>query len=164
MAQYIFTRKGYEALLALMHRTEEMLGKAIKLKSDSGSGQDGWHDEGFKIGAVEETMWSRRLGELEDLCRNARVIDPKEQNEIVDLGTGVIIEYENGSISEFILEGFAIETLDNRLSIHSPLGDAILGAKKGEKRVFQVGNNKKTVTIKEILPPSVSESVLKKIQ
>lgn len=159
MNEYIFTQKGYEALLKKVRETKELLNQAIRLKSEAGSGQDGWHDEGFKLGVTEETMWDKRLIELQDLCSNAQVIDPKEQNDIVGLGTGVILEYEDGSTFKFILEGYAVEMLEGRVSIHSPLGRTILGAKEGEKRSFQVGATKKTVMVKKILPPSMAETL-----
>jgi len=104
-------------------------------------------------------MWSKRLGELENLLVNAQVVDLEEQNEIAGLGTGVILEYEDRNISKFILEGFSVEVLEGRVSIHSPLGKAILGAKEGEKRIFRVGENKRIVTIKRILPPSLAETI-----
>jgi len=111
------------------------------------------------MGIVEEMMWSKRLGELENLLVNAQVVDLEEQNEIAGLGTGVILEYEDRNISKFILEGFSVEVLEGRVSIHSPLGKAILGAKEGEKRIFRVGENKRIVTIKRILPPSLAETI-----
>lgn len=166
MGEYIFTRKGYEVLADLIRKTEERLEKTIKAKTEAGSGQDGWHDEGFKRGTEEEMMWSKRLGELQNIYANAQIVDPKEQNDIVSLGTGVVLEYENGDIFNLILEGFAIELLEGRVSIHSPLGKTILGAREGEKRTFEIGGSKKTITIKKILPPSVAENIFleKKIE
>lgn len=154
MEKYIFTRKGYKALIQLIKKNEAILKQTTKAKSEAGAGQDGWHDEGFKTGATEEMMWSKRLGELEELCRNAEVVDPIEQNEFVDLGTGVILGQEDGKTSKFILEGYNIEGLEGRLSIHSPLGQAILGAKKGEKRSLLIGGNEKLIIIQKIIPPS----------
>jgi len=160
MEKYIFTRRGYEALIKLIKKIEGILKQTIKAKAEAGSGQDGWHDEGFKIGVSEEMMWSQRLGELEELCRNAEVIEPIEQNEFVNLGTGVILKYENGETSKFILEGYNVEGFEGRLSIHSPLGQAIWGAKKGERRYLRIGKNEKMVTIQEILPPSKAEGLI----
>jgi len=159
MAHYTFTKKGYQILLKKIDEAEKELKKAIELKATSGVSQDGWHDEGFKLAQTEEFLWQKRTGELKQLASNAEVVEPIEQNTTVELGAGVILEYENGNTSKFILEGFAVEALEGRLSIHSPLGQAILGARKGEKRNFQVGKNKRSITIKKILLPSVAETL-----
>ena len=63
----IFTRKGYETLVKKIRETEKLLNQAVKLKSEAGVNQDGWHDEGFKLGVTEEMMWSKRLKELQDI-------------------------------------------------------------------------------------------------
>lgn len=160
MDTYIFTRKGYAALLEVIRRTESMLNQAIEMKAEAGSSQDGWHDEGFKLGVVEEMTSSRRLGDLQAICSNARIIDPEEQNETAKLGNGITIEYEDGSSFDFILEGYAIEYSENRVSVHSPLGSAIIGAKEGEKKSFKVGDRNIVITVKKILPPSTAESLI----
>lgn len=162
MTYYTFTQKGYQILLRKIDEAGKELKKAVELKATSGASQDGWHDEGFKLAQTEEFLWQKRISELKQLASNADVIEPAEQNETVELGTGVILEFEDGNISQFILEGFSVESIERWLSIHSPLGEAILGAKKGERRNFQVGKNKKTVTIKNILPPSKAEEIIEK--
>jgi len=48
MNKYIFTRKGYEALVNLIRKTEEMLKKVTKAKTEAGSGQDSWHEKVLK--------------------------------------------------------------------------------------------------------------------
>jgi len=162
MKEYIFTKKGHEALKKIIEKTQQMLNQARELKGEAASGQDGWHDEGFKIAATDEMMWERRLAELKHLYHQAKIVEAKEQNKIVDLGTGVILRFEDGSMASYIIEGFTVEALENRLSIHSPLGEAIIGAKTGEKRSFKVGNNKKTVTIEKIVLPSKAEEIFMK--
>jgi hypothetical protein len=160
MAKYILTKRGYESLVASIKYVEQRLSEAIATKSDGGSGQDGWHDEGFKIGVVDETMWSQRLGALEEIYRNAEIVYPREQNDIVDFGVGVVLEDDAGKISKFILEGYNIEGLDGILSASSPLGQAVMGSKKGEKVSFRVGKSEKMVIVKEIVPPSKAEELI----
>jgi len=160
METYTFTRKGYEALISLIKKTEAILKKTIELKAEAGSGQDAWHDEQFKTGIADEMMWSQRLGELEDMCRRAQVIDPVEQNKYVALGVGVILERADGSISKYIVDGFMVDALDYCLSIQSPLGRAISGAKKGDNVFFKVGERDIKVKIKEIVAPSLADEVI----
>ena len=156
MTQYIFTPEGYQDLKDLICETKKRLSRATKEKARAGSGQDTWHDEGFKMGVVEEAMISRRLSELEQLYASARVVEPKKQCEKVYLGVRVVIEYEDKSTFKFILDGYVVKESTDRVSVYSPLGKAITGAKKGEKRVMWLGKEKKVITIKKILPPKRS--------
>lgn len=159
MAKYSFTQKGYEELEKVIEETKVKLARVIKEKAEAGSGQDTWHDEGFKLGTVEEMMWSKKLGELQKLALNAEIVTPEEQNSLIKIGTGVIVEYEDGAFGKYIIEGYIIKALKGRVSIYSPLGKSLLGAKKGEVRSVKIGNVERTVTIQKILPPSKAEDI-----
>ena len=159
MEKHIFTQRGYNALKEAVGNTAKRLAKVTRDKADAGSGQDGWHDEGFKIGVVDEMMWSKRLSELQTIMQSATVVSPEEQDRVVKFGNGVTIQYQDGSIFSFILGGYNIGTHNEarpEISIYSPLGKAILGAKTGETRQFQKKGN---ITIKKILPPSRAEEI-----
>jgi transcription elongation GreA/GreB family factor len=161
MATYVFTRQGYAALLELIFKIQKGLDRAIDTKAEGGAGQDGWHDEVYKLGVVEEMTWSRRLGDLQRLKTDAQIIDPIEQNKVIGLGNGVVIEYEDGSTFGFLLDGYAVEPSDERVSIQSPLGSAITDAKEGESRIFEANGRKIVVRIKKILAPSMAKLALK---
>lgn len=158
MDGYIFTIKGYRMLRECIFRTEKRLAQVTKLKSESGSGQDTWHDEGFKLSITDEMMWSKRLGELEKLFLTARLIKPEEQNDKVKIGVGVIIKYEDGTIVEYVIDGYLVEPEEGRLSIYGPLGRALLGAEEGDKRTVIIGNKKRIFFIEKIFSPSVAET------
>ena len=159
MTQFIFSQKGFNAFLELINITEMKLDEVSKNKSEAGAGSDGWHDEGFKIGIGEEMTWVKRLAELQKILSHALIVEPKEQNEIVKFGNGVIIEYSNGKDFKFILEGYMVSNFNmNRavVSIYSPLGQDILNAKVGETRTLKAGS---TVKVKKIFLPSKAEDV-----
>lgn len=119
-----------------------------------GAGQNGWHDEGFRLAFVEEDRLRKQLASLKNLASSANVIGPKEQNEKVDIGNEVIIEYEDGSQEKFTIEGYIIEPAENLVSSYSPLGKVLKGAKKGEAKIVEIQGQKQKIKILEILPPS----------
>ncbi|MDD5606639.1 MAG: GreA/GreB family elongation factor [Candidatus Pacebacteria bacterium] len=154
MNKYIVTEKEYKEIGERIKKLEIELREVMKEKGSVGSEVDSWHDEGFKLAVMQQHRLSKRLGELEDLFMKLEIIEPKEQKEQVYFGTGVEIEYDNGEIFKFILVGYQITNDGEKVSIYSPLGQAILGAKVGERRIFQVGEKIIKVTIKKILSPS----------
>ena len=159
---YVFTTRGYKILQECIRKVEDKLSEATKSKSEAGAGQDTWHDEGFKLGIVDEMMWSKRLTELKKIFLSAQLVQPEEQNEKVMIGVGVIVEHEDGTIANYIIDGYLVKSEDKRISVYSPLGKALLEAKEGDKRVMVIGNRKKVIFLKKIFPPSVAEKIILK--
>ena len=159
MGHYIITKKGYEFLKQVKEEAREQLNQATKNKSEAGNGQDGWHDEGFKLGIAEEMKWSKKLADLQKIEQNTSIVEPEEQNETVQLGNGVIIEYEDGTIKSFILDGYMGFPPPGMISVYSPLGRTLLGSTQGEERILYLDNREVLVQVKEIFPPSKAEAV-----
>jgi len=157
MDDYVFTARGYKILQEHIRKTEKRLSQATKSKSEAGAGQDTWHDEGFKLGIADEMMWSKRLGELEKIFSAAQLIRPEEQSEKVRVGVGVLIEYEDGAIAKYIIDGYLVEPEEQRISVYSPLAKAMLGAKEGDERTVVIGKKRRTFFIERIFPPSIAE-------
>jgi len=166
MDEFIFTPKGYEALLAAIRKTEHMLNKSTRMRTDAGAGQDDWHDEQYQRAMIEEEMWDARLKELKTILSKSRIVEPQEQDETVELGNGVRIQYKDGSILEFVMQGCMLSMLEDItfVSIHSPLGQAIVGANVGDTVSFRVGKNERTVKILKILPPSRADTIFENQQ
>jgi len=160
MKDYIFTKKGFNDLQEFISTIKKNLDIVIKDKAESGSGQDTWHDEGFKRALVEEMMWNNKLLELKQIAQFAQVINPKEQNEYIDIGNGVLIEYEDGRRFKFILEGYILGEINNYVSVYSPVGQVIQGTHKGEKKDLRIREQNKTIKILDIFLPSIAENIV----
>ena len=159
MENYIFTKKSFDRLQESISTIRKNLDVISKDKAESGSGQDGWHDEGFKRALVEEMMWGKKLMELEQISRTAKIIRPKEQDKYVEIGNGVLIEYEDGFKLKFILEGYIFGEANNCVSAYSLVGQAIRGACRGEKRNLQIRGKNKTIKILDIFLPSIAKNI-----
>lgn len=81
------------------------------------------------------------------------VVSPREQNEIVDFGVGVVVEYDDGYQDTFMVVDYIDDSKTQQLSLSSPAGRAILGATKGESRTYFNGAQN-TIRILEIFSPS----------
>lgn len=74
-----------------------------------------------------------------------------EGNRIVGLGSTVVITFDDGRAMTFAIVGTGEEDpSEGKISDQSPLGRALLGAKAGETRAYQVGEKTTTVTVKEV--------------
>ncbi len=112
----------------------------------------------------EEKDWKKKIMQLEKIRNSIIRVKPKEQNQEVRIGNGVIIEFDNGETFEFILEGYHLGSTANRVSLYAPLGQAVFRAKKGEKKFLVYtqkwsGERRKMgiLRVKEILTPTEAE-------
>lgn len=80
----------------------------------------------------EQAMAESRILELENILKSAKVIIEEHNNEFVVIGSTVKIEMDDG-IDEFTIVGrVEADPSKKRISNESPLGQALVGAKKGE--------------------------------
>lgn len=80
----------------------------------------------------DQGMVENRIAELEEVLKHAKLIAEKHDNEFVVIGSTVKIEMDDG-IDEFTIVGrVEADPSKKRISNESPLGSALLGAKKGE--------------------------------
>jgi len=160
--RYLFTPKHFSELQSLIAELKKAANESVKRGFESASEQDGHHDEGYQLSLRETAVNDRRLRDLAEICRNAEVVVPVEQSETVRFGNGVEIIYPNGEKLRYILEGYVLDSSKNYISINSPLGSAIIGAKKGEKRTFSIEGRTITVIVGEIFPPSYVDALYDK--
>lgn len=80
----------------------------------------------------DQALNENRISDLEEILKNAKVIEEKHSNDIVVIGSTVRIEMDDG-IDEFMIVGrVEADPSKKRISNESPLGSTLLGAKKGE--------------------------------
>lgn len=84
-------------------------------------------------GAIEDqALIENRIATLENILKNAKVIADEHTNDFVVIGSTVKIEMDDG-IDEFKIVGrVEADPSKKRISNESPLGIALLGAKKDE--------------------------------
>ena len=81
-------------------------------------------------------MWSQRYHKLKTLLARGKLVVPAEQTEKVLPGNGVRVRYEDGVTEHYILEGYLIKPVPNRVSYLSPLGKALSNATRGSRVAF----------------------------
>lgn len=80
----------------------------------------------------DQALTENRIIELESILKRVKVIDEKQANDFVVIGSTVKIEMDDG-IDEFTIVGrVEADPSKKRISNESPLGTVLLGAKKGE--------------------------------
>jgi transcription elongation factor GreA len=109
--------------------------------SENAAYHEAKEDQGFLEG---------RILELERAIRSAKIIEKAAQNKYVQLGSFVSLIL-NGEKTELEIVGpRETNPLEGRISSESPVGQAILGKRKGEKGNVKTGENQTQYQIIEI--------------
>lgn len=81
----------------------------------------------------DQALMESRIIELEKILKDAKVISNNLENDFVVIGSTVKIEMDR-EVDEFTIVGrVEADPAKKRISNESPLGSALLGAKKGEE-------------------------------
>lgn len=90
-----------------------------------------------------------RVRQIEAILRDAKVVDERPVGDAVAVGSVVSIRFAGDDDVERYLVGSIEERVDDLevVSPGSPLGSALLGAKPGEERSYEVNGHSLTVEI-----------------
>jgi len=87
----------------------------------------------YDVAIEEQNLVENRISHLESILKGAKVISKQVNNVFVMIGSTVKVEME-GEIDEFAIVGrVEADPSKKKISNESPLGQALLGAKKGEQ-------------------------------
>jgi transcription elongation GreA/GreB family factor len=153
-APYLLTKVGFDKLKSDIAATEQELKETRKLKGEAyETGGNAWHDNfAFEQFIEKERMLIKRLAELKEKLNRAVVKERKPQGggEKVQLGSRVLVEFEDGSRKEFMIVDS--ETADpdrGTISYRSPLGAALMNCREGNGRSYTAGG--KTMKVKVLM-------------
>ena len=132
----ILTQEGYDNLDKELNylKTEKRAEIAERIKVALGFGdlsENSEYDEAKTAQAENEV----KIAELENKLRHAKIIDEKEiDTDTVQIGNTVkVLDIEFNEKVEYTIVGSTeVDLAENKISNESPLGAALLGAKKNQ--------------------------------
>jgi transcription elongation factor GreA len=101
----------------------------------------------------QQSMIEGRIEEIEALLKKAKVIDEqKAQSEhgVVVIGSKVEVEIGGEAMSFILVSSAESDPASGHISIESPVGAALLGAKVGQSVQVQLADTAISYTIKKI--------------
>ena len=133
--EVILTQEGYDNLDKELNylKTEKRAEIADRIKVALGFGdlsENSVYDEAKTAQAEIEV----KIAELENKIRHAKIIDESEiDTDVVQIGNTVkVLDMEFDEKVEYTIVGSTeVDLAENKISNESPLGAALLGAKKG---------------------------------
>lgn len=101
----------------------------------------------YQTAREEQDRLETRIGELEHVVQNAKIIKRPKDNGHVKLGSIVKLKSESGKTTQFQVVGtMEADPLDGKLSDESPIGKMLIGKKVGDK--VEIKNASENTTYK----------------
>ena len=133
--EVLLTQEGYDNLEKQLEylKTEKRAEISERIKVALGFGdlsENSEYDEAKTAQAENEV----KIAELENKIRHAKIIDESEiDTDVVQIGNTVkVLDMEFDEEVEYTIVGSTeVDLAENKISNESPLGAALLGAKKG---------------------------------
>lgn len=150
----IISEKVYKKLKEELERLKTVERKAIaeKIKTAKEFGDLSENAE-YQSALEEQKKLERKILELENLLKSVKVVKGTTKNKnSVNINSEVtLVDLESKKTLKYKLVGFGeANPTENKISIESPLGKALIGKKIGEIVEVTLGNNVKKFKIKNI--------------
>jgi len=129
------TKQGLEKLEAELRQLTavqrpEVAEKIKRAREVGGTENNAEYDDAKN----EQAFVEGRILMLENILKNAEIIEATATPGLVELGDKVLIQNQDGKIEQYTIVGSAeANPVDGKISNESPVGHALLGKKSGDK-------------------------------
>jgi transcription elongation factor GreA len=151
--EQLYTPEGYQKLIDELNYLTQVRREEIKKDiAEARSFGDLSENAEYDAARNEQAKTEARIKELEELIRNAKVIDEDEvDTSIISIGSSVKLRTASGNIVEYSIVGSNEADPDNfKISDQSPIGRKLIGARAGTQLVVEVPAGKATFDILEV--------------
>lgn len=136
-------------------RTSERQVITERIRTSISTDADATANPDYQAAREEQGLLEARIARLERRLATAVVAQPDAANDVVDLGERVRLhDLETGARLEYELVGsLEADPTDGRISAESPLGQALIGRRRGEVAAFQAPKGPRTLRILTVMQP-----------
>jgi len=148
------TREGFERLKQeLAELTDIKRPQIIAAVAEARSHGDLRENAAYDAARQDQAMTEKRIGDLENLLRNAVVINGQgggNGNGIVEIGSKVTVDFDGEDEQYTIVGAIEAKPSGGLISNESPIGRALMGKRAGEQAVVETPGGAMTVSIKAV--------------
>jgi transcription elongation factor GreA len=157
MSEFVVTREGLDRLRAELERltTVERRSIAERLRHAVATESNRAENAHYSDAREQQALLERRIARLQQWLGNARVVEPRLGNGLVDVGERVHVQdLTSGDRLELELVGAPeSNAAAGRISVVSPVGRAILGLGRGQVVEVDTPLGRRRFKVLEVEPP-----------
>ena len=133
MKKVQLTNQGFEKLKNELEELKNKTKQEVLTRLNQARAMGDLSENSAYSAAKEElNLIDGRITELEEILKNAEIVEGNNNKNMVQLGSSVIVEV-NGKKEKFEIVGdFEADPLNKKLSHTSPIGQALTGKKVGD--------------------------------
>ena len=144
---YVLTQEGKEKLEEELHylETEKRaeIGERIKVAREFG---DISENSEYDDAKNEQGMMEARIAEISRILSEATVVNTPKRSSKVNIGSAVTVDMNGRERVFTIVGGAESDAAEGKISNESPVGQALLGCKKGDE-VTTTGPTGRDITL-----------------
>ncbi len=146
---YQTTKKGLENLIKeLKHREKSVRQEIADTLSEMRDQGDLKENDGYSMAVEEQNINEEKIHELKEKIRSAKIIKDNNKDQV---GIGNVVTLKNSKKIKYeITSKDEANPLEGKISHKSPIGQAILGKKVGDKITIETPNGNTKYTIEKI--------------
>lgn len=147
---YHLTEEGLNELSVELESLKSQRGVIAERIAEARDHGDLSENAEYDAARSEQGVVETRIAEIEEIMLNAEIIKNKD-NSKVSIGSQVELQTDDGKKKKYSVVGpIEADPLAGRISDASPMGQAMLGKKKGESFSVQTPKGEITYTIASI--------------
>lgn len=154
MPSTYLTLSGYEKLqyeLEYLRRVKRQEIATLLRESKDGNESDGDMDTEYVMAKHQQAFIEGRIQELESLLSDPDIIDNRQHNELIDIGSRVkIVENTEEPVSYTIVGPAEASPSNGLISFASPLGKSLIGHSAGDEVIVNAPGGIYRVSILEV--------------
>jgi transcription elongation factor GreA len=132
----LLTKEGYEKIKnELKYRETELRDSLAETLNEMRNQGDLRENDGYSMAVEQNDQNEEEIIRLKELLKNSQIVKKKAKSKI-DVGSKVVIDCKNSKREYTIVGENSANPLENKISYKSPIGQALMGKKIGEKFVF----------------------------
>ena len=132
--KFVLTAQGYldleEELNTLKTVKRPEVIKALKEARAMG---DLSENADYDAARNDQAQLEARIKELEYKLEHSEIADSAKGSDTINIGSTIVVKYDDGEEDEYMIVGSVeADPFNNRISVESPIGKAVLGHKQNE--------------------------------
>lgn len=144
------TKEGYADLEAELQKFQNKEPEAVERVTKAREFGDLSENSEYQAAREDLAMVQGRIDELEDLLARSLIIKNPSKNGVVGMGCKVTVTSKGKKLTYALVGEYEANPKELKISVDSPLGQALMGKKVGEKAEFEAPVGKVIYTIKKI--------------
>ena len=151
--EQLYTKEGYQKLIDEYDYLTKVKREEIKVAiAEARAFGDLSENAEYTEARKDQTKAESRILELEELIRNAKVVDEDAvDTSVVSIGSLVKIEKANGEVAEYSIVGSnEADPAAMKISDQSPIGKKLIGTRAGASVTIEVPSGKITLKVLEV--------------